>query len=107
MKNEKEQSQEILPPEQTAHSTQGEQENSGKQDKPDKRDIVKQLSPQDKEKLKKAIVFSAMGILFVLFMWLVFCMLCTSIQCSMLCSKTKKQAEHWDMLLKMQLTARI
>ena len=72
MKNEKEQSQEILPPEQTAHSTQEEQENSGKQDKPDKRDIVKQLSPQDKEKLKKAIVFSAMGILFVLFMWLVF-----------------------------------
>lgn len=69
MNNEKEQNQENLPMEQTAHSQQGE---PGKQENPGKRNPIKQLSPREREKLKKAVVFSAMGILFVLFMWIIF-----------------------------------
>jgi conjugative transposon TraM protein len=69
MNNEKEQNQENLPMEQTAHSQQGE---PGKQENPGKRNTIKQLSPREREKLKKAVVFSAMGILFVLFMWIIF-----------------------------------
>lgn len=69
MNNEKEQIQETLPVEQTAHSKQGEPEKQGKSEK---RNAFKQLSPQEREKLKKAVVFSALGILFVLVMWIIF-----------------------------------
>ncbi len=69
MNNEKEQNQENLPIEQTAHSKQGETEKQGKSEK---RSAFKQLSPQEREKLKKAGVFSALGILFVLVMWIIF-----------------------------------
>jgi conjugative transposon TraM protein len=69
MNNEKEQNQETLPMEQTAHSKQGEPEKQGKSEK---RNAFKQLSPQEREKLKKAGVFSALGILFVLVMWIIF-----------------------------------
>lgn len=69
MNNEKEQNQENLRVEQTAHSKQGEPEKQGKSEK---RNAFKQLSPQEREKLKKAVVFSALGILFVLVMWIIF-----------------------------------
>ena len=69
MNNEKEQNQETLRVEQTAHSKQGEPEKQGKSEK---RNAFKQLSPQEREKLKKTVVFSALGILFVLVMWIIF-----------------------------------
>ena len=69
MNNEKEQNQENTPVEQTAHPQERVPENGGK---PEKGNTFKELSPQDKEKLKKAVIFSAMGILFVLLMWVIF-----------------------------------
>lgn len=69
MNNEKEQHQENIPVEQTAHPQERTPENGGKSEKGN---TFKELSPQDKEKLKKAVVFSAMGILFILLMWVIF-----------------------------------
>ena len=68
MNNEKEN----LPVEQATHPQERIPENGEKQEKPEKGNAINQLSPNDREKLKKAVVFSALGILFVLFMWFVF-----------------------------------
>ena len=63
MKNEEEQNKEIHPVEQTVQP---------KRNEPEKENTSKQLSLQDRERLKKAIVFGMLGIAFVLSIWFIF-----------------------------------
>lgn len=66
MNNEKENIQENLPVEQTAPSQQAKPEKS------EKESASRQLSLQDREKLKKAVIFAALGIVFVVSIWWIF-----------------------------------
>lgn len=66
MNNEKEKNQENLPVEQTAPSQQENPEKS------EKENASRQLSLQDREKLKKAVIFTVLGIVFVLSIWYIF-----------------------------------
>ncbi len=69
MRNEKEQNQKNFPVEQTDYPQERVPENDGKTEK---ENLFKQLFPQNREKFNKAVVFSALGILFVLVMWIIF-----------------------------------
>lgn len=66
MNNEKENIQEAFSVEQTAPPQQEKQEKS------EKENASRQLSLRDREKLKKAVIFAALGIVFVVSIWWIF-----------------------------------